>query len=193
MIFGEVFKSYTTIVQCSKGYRKEAHTLMKKLRIVYDLKGTAAVPSVKEALNTVFGMETAEVLPMDAAEVSDAFNVKRRQYNASKLLHFLIQSTSEARSTEQFLALWILSEDIYVEGMNFVFGVAHTDKAAVLSIYRLESLDLITKEAIHELGHVFGLQHCTNECVMQFSNSLAEAKEKPATLCERCRSLLTLL
>lgn len=168
---------------------------MKKLRIVHDEKSAVMLPSVKEALNAVFGLETAEVLPMDAAEVSGAFNVKRRQYNASKLLYYLIQNTTaaEARTTEQFLALWILSDDLYVEGMNFVFGVAHTGKVAVLSKYRLESLDLITKEAIHELGHVLGLQHCTNECVMQFSNSLAEAEAKPATLCERCRSLLTLL
>jgi archaemetzincin len=164
---------------------------MKKLRIVHDQKGAAAVvQSVKEALNAAFGLETAEVLQMDAAEVSGAYNVKRRQYNASKLLHFLIQSTAEARPTGQLLALWILSEDLYVEGMNFVFGVAHTGKAAVLSTYRLESLALIQKEAIHELGHVLGLQHCTNECVMQFSNSLAEAKAKPATLCARCRALL---
>lgn len=166
---------------------------MRKLRIVHDAKSAAVVPSVKEALNAVFGLETAEVLQMDAAEVSDAFNVKRRQYNASTLLHFLIQSTRKARSTERFLALGILSDDLYVEGMNFVFGVAQTGKAAVLTTYRLESLDLINKEAIHEQGHVFGLQHYTNECVMRFSNSLAEAKAKPATLCERCRSLITFL
>ncbi len=77
--------------------------------------------------------------------------------------------------------------------MNFVFGVAHPGKAAVLSTHRLDSLDLINKEAIHETGHVLGLQHCNNECVMQFSNSLYEAKAKPATLCERCWSLVTFL
>ena len=148
----------------------------------------------------VGGVNVAEraldwLLQIDAAEVSGAFNMKRRQYNASKLLNYLIQSTtaSEAGSTEQFLALWTLSDDLYVEGTNFVFGVAHTGKAAVLSIHRLESLDLIIKEAIHEMGHVFGLPHCINECVMQFSNSLAEAKAKPATLCARCRSQLTFL
>jgi archaemetzincin len=77
-----------------------------------------------------------------------------------------------------------------VAGMNFVFGLAHPGNAAVLSTHRLDSLDLVNKEAIHEMGHVLGLQHCTNDCVMQFSNSLDEAKAKPATLCERCRSLL---
>ncbi|HUV79714.1 MAG TPA: peptidase [Candidatus Bathyarchaeia archaeon] len=163
---------------------------MKNFWIFYDNKSAEAVPPVKEALNTVFGMETDEVSQLDAAEVKGAFNLKRRQYNASKLMNYLIQSTSEARSTEQFLALWIISDDLYVLGMNFVFGVAHPGKAALLSTHRLDSLDLIKKEAIHETGHVLGLQHCTNDCVMQFSNSLYEAKEKPATLCARCRTFL---
>jgi len=165
---------------------------MRKLCIVYDEKSAAAVPSVKEALNTVFGMETDEVHQLDAAEVKGAFNLKRRQYDASKLLNYLIKSTTaKARSAD--LRLWIISDDLYLPRMNFVFGVAHPGKAAVISTHRLDSLDLIKKEAIHETGHVLGLQHCNNNCVMQFSNSLYEAKEKPATLCERCRSLLTFL
>lgn len=165
---------------------------MKKLWLFYDKKSMATVPSVKEALNTVFGLETDEELHFDAAGVKGAYNAKRLQYNASKLLNHLIRLTSRVGSNEDLLSLWILSDDLYVEDMNFVFGVAHPGKAAVLSTHRLDSLDLINKEAIHEMGHVFGLQHCTNDCVMQFSNSLYEAKAKPAKLCERCRSLLTL-
>lgn len=165
---------------------------MKKLRIFYDKKSFEPLPSVKEALSNVFGVKTDEELHFDAAEVKGAYNPLRRQYNASKLLNYLIRITSKAGPNEDSLSLWILSDDLYVEGMNFVFGVAHPGKAAVLSTHRLDSLDLINKEAIHEMGHVFGLQHCTNDCVMQFSNSLYEARAKPAKLCERCRSLLTL-
>jgi len=165
------------------------------LRIFYDKKSAAVVPSVKEALNDVFGVEAGEELHLDAAEVKDAYNVNRLQYNASNLLIYLniIKSTSKLRSNEDSVSLWIISDDLYVPGMNFVFGVADPGKAAVLSTHRLDSLSLINKEAIHELGHIFGLRHCANDCVMQFSNSLAEAKAKPATLCERCRSLLTFL
>lgn len=148
--------------------------------------------SVKEALNHVFGLETDEELHLDAAKVKGAYNAKRLQYNASKLLNYLINIMSRVGSNEDVVSLWIIRDDLYVAGMNFVFGVAHPGNAAVLSTHRLDSLDLINKEAIHEIGHVFGLQHCTNECVMQFSNSVNEAKAKPATLCERCRSLLTL-
>jgi archaemetzincin len=166
--------------------------MKKKLWLFYDKESVATVPSVKEALNHVFGLETDEELHLDAAEVKGAYNAKRLQYNASTLLNYLITIMSRVGSNEDVVSLWIIRDDLYVEGMNFVFGVAHPGKAAVLSTHRLDSLDLINKEAIHEIGHVFGLQHCTNECVMQFSNSIDEAKAKPATLCERCRSLLTL-
>lgn len=162
---------------------------MKNLRIFYDKESAAAVPSVKEALNDTFGVETGEELQMDAAEVKGAYDANRMQYNASKLLNYLVKS--EAKSKD--LSLWVINGDLYVPGMNFVFGVAHPGKATVLSTHRLDSLDLVNKEAIHETGHVFGLKHCTNDCVMQFSNSLYEAKAKPATLCERCKSLLTFL
>jgi len=33
----------------------------------------------------------------------------------------------------------------------------------------------VIKEAVHELGHAFGLTHCENsKCVMHFSNSLQD-------------------
>jgi len=164
---------------------------IKKFRIFYDKSSEANVPSVKEALEDAFGVVTGEEIQLDVAEVKGAYNTNRMQYDASKLLNYLIRYTSRARSKEPSLCLWVIGDDLYVQGMNFVFGVAQQGKAAVLSTHRLDSLDLIKKEAIHEMGHVLGLQHCDNYCVMQFSNSLYEAKKKPAKLCDRCRALLT--
>ncbi len=164
---------------------------MKKLRIFYDKNSEANVPSVKEALEDVFRVETGEEIQLDATEVKGAYNANRMQYDASNLMNYLIRS--KVRSKESSLCLWVISDDLYVQGMNFVFGVAQPGKAAVLSTHRLDSLDLIKKEAVHEMGHVFGLKHCNNYCVMQFSNSLYEAKKKPAKLCGRCRALLTFL
>lgn len=47
------------------------------------------------------------------------------------------------------------------------------------------------KEAVHELGHVFGLLHCPDQrCVMHFSNSIAETDLKGWRLCGRCREML---
>ncbi|HEC81490.1 MAG TPA: hypothetical protein ENI42_03580 [Thermoplasmatales archaeon] len=34
---------------------------------------------------------------------------------------------------------------------------------------------------------MLGLGHCSNRCVMRFSNTLWEAKLKPLHLCESCK------
>lgn len=159
-----------------------------RIRIFHDKNSEDVVSSVKEALKDVFGIETTEVIHSETMEAKDAYNTNRRQYDASILLNYLIKDASNVK--EWALCLWIVSDDIYAGGMNFVFGIAQPGKAAVLSTCRLDSPELIKKEAIHEMGHVFGLQHCTNYCVMQFSNSLYEAKKKPDKLCDRCKGLL---
>jgi archaemetzincin len=45
----------------------------------------------------------------------------------------------------------------------------------------------VTKEAVHELGHTFDIQHCANRrCVMAFSNSLEGTDRKEQTFCSAC-------
>ena len=43
------------------------------------------------------------------------------------------------------------------------------------------------KEAVHELGHTFNLQHCHRTfCVMHFSNSIFDTDKKESLLCDQC-------
>ena len=161
---------------------------MNALWLYYANECAAAVPAVKSALEDVFALEMHDVVQINPTAVKNAYNTRRGPYNASRLLAALIQCMARVPAARDAIALWMVHDDMYVAGMNFVFGLAHTGKAAVLSIHRLYSEELIVKEAIHELGHVLGLQHCTNECVMRYSNSLAEAEKKPARLCKRCRA-----
>jgi archaemetzincin len=86
-----------------------------------------------------------------------------------------------------------------------VFGEAECPgKTAVISVHRLKPefyerkpdedllLERTTKEAVHELGHTFGLQHCPNPfCVMYFSNSIFETDRKQSLFCNKCTTNLS--
>ncbi|MHC1579270.1 MAG: peptidase [Candidatus Alkanophagales archaeon] len=152
-----------------------------RLSVFHDAGSRGVLPAVGAALERTYGVEIREVLEREPP--GEAFDARRGQFDASALLNALAR---EARRP----FLWILSPDIYVRGMNFVFGVALFGVGAVLSTCRLPSLELVCKEAIHEVGHVLGLSHCENECVMRFSNSVAEAEMKPSELCGECKNKL---
>ncbi|MFN3466335.1 MAG: archemetzincin, partial [Candidatus Brocadiales bacterium] len=49
----------------------------------------------------------------------------------------------------------------------------------------------MVKEAVHEIGHVWGMRHCPDPCcVMFFSNSLADTDRKSDTFCKNCTGFL---
>ena len=48
----------------------------------------------------------------------------------------------------------------------------------------------VLKEAIHELGHSFGLKHCRNHCVMRISERASNVDEKPTDFCDSCLKAL---
>jgi len=135
------------------------------------------------------------------------YNKSKEQFNASKVLKKIQRN---ARSKDNFRILGILDRDIYSKKYNFVFGLANMKSGVALisltrlreSYYKKTSVlyrknetkmdieDRIFKEAIHELGHTFGLKHCNNSCVMRSSNSLKEADEKPSKFCNSCLKLI---
>jgi archaemetzincin len=137
----------------------------------------------------------ARVLP-ETAMSPEAYNPHRRQYNAGVLLNYT------RRARKHLPILGVTGADLYAEGLNFVFGLAESPgKAAVISLRRLHSgtddalfRARAVKEAVHELGHTFGLGHCTNpRCVMYFSNSLADTDRKGRVYCPKCRDKMMAL
>jgi archaemetzincin len=124
-----------------------------------------------------------------------AYNKKRNQYLSTAILNAITEQ-KEYAPHEKILGM--IDHDLYVPELNFVFGEA-SGKAAVISITRLrqtfyhlpEDQSLfhrrVLTEAVHELGHTFGLGHCQNpRCVMFFSNSLTDTDRKGSEFCQKC-------
>ena len=129
-----------------------------------------------------------------------AFNVSRQQYSSTEILAGL--GGRQIPDTWRLLA--VTGSDLYVPVLTFVFGEAQTEGPfAVVSTCRLrqefyglpadarvESQRLL-KEAVHELGHTFGLAHCENyECVMAPSHAVEWIDLKGARFCALCRQRL---
>jgi archaemetzincin len=135
------------------------------------------------------------------------FNEQRNQLNSDKLLHWLATSivnhikSYDARKT---IILAICNIDAYSPGLNFVFGQASlTGGVAAIYLPRLRQefyglgantdilIERVLKEATHEVGHAFGLDHCPKQsCVMHFSNSIVDTDRKAKDFCNICRNKL---
>jgi archaemetzincin len=130
-----------------------------------------------------------------AADAS--YDPLRRQWNAAKILQDL-QELGERQEAERVLG--ITEVDLFIPILTFVFGLAHLRaRAAVISLARLRQefyglapdpevlLERLEKEAVHELGHTWGLVHCSDfACTMHFSNAAEEIDLKGRDFCERC-------
>ena len=155
----------------------------QSLLLLYDSKiKEGEVNLIAQTLTEVYQIDIREIREHEIA--SFAFDETRNQYDGQKLLNNLIDE-----SKFKFF-FWIIQDDIFVPLMNFVFGLASKHYGAIVSFYRLENIEMKIKESIHECGHVLGLGHCSNNCVMQYSSSLSEALNKPIFLCDRCKELL---
>ena len=127
----------------------------------------------------------------------EVFDPNREQYNSSLILQQLIMKPP--LDAEKMLG--VVGVDLFIPILTFVFGEAQLKGiGAVVSIHRLhnrfyglvEDSDVTTerllKEAVHELGHTFGLIHCSqSQCVMNSSTYVENIDQKSAELCALCQ------
>jgi archaemetzincin len=121
----------------------------------------------------------------------NAFNPLRHQFEAMKIIDHITVISPDAGKFK----LGIVDKDIYAHGMNFIFGLADPlSNTAIVSSYRLsgeKKSERISKEVVHEVGHLLGLSHCHDRsCVMYFSNTIEDTDNKNQQLCNTCRSKL---
>jgi len=125
-----------------------------------------------------------------------SLNPERNQYSSSSIIEQLEKDLSTAASK----VLAVTELDLYMPVLTFVFGEARLNgRCAIVSSYRLDNKlyglpedralrdRRLLKEAIHELGHTFGLFHCHDPvCVMKSSTYVEEIDFKSTRFCDKC-------
>ncbi len=158
----------------------------------------AMLEEVKNWTQRVFG-KTARITEAKPMPL-DAFDPRRGQHSSTRILRWIL--TDLPQDTEKIVA--VTDCDLFIPVLTFVFGEAQLGgKGAVVSTARLRfdfnglpsSPELfqerLLKECVHELGHTFGLRHCSSSrCVMSRSNTILDVDSKSGDLCRDCRSLL---
>jgi archaemetzincin len=129
-----------------------------------------------------------------------AFDWQRLQYNAGTIL----QTIRTIPFDGYHKIVGILNLDIFVPIFEHVYGEARQGgRYAIVSLYRLGQrleassvgqdrlYERAAKVALHELGHLFNLQHCDDpHCLMHFSGALEDLDGLAFNLCRYCRTYL---
>ncbi|GAX62341.1 zinc metalloprotease [Candidatus Scalindua japonica] len=132
-------------------------------------------------------------------EPAYAYHKHKKQYNSTKIL----KKIHKLKLSGYDRILGIADVDLYIPERTFVFGGADVKKkVSVISLTRLRQkfYDLPDDstlfkyrtiiEAVHELGHTYGLYHCKNsKCVMFLSNTISDTDHKGADLCSKCEDI----
>jgi archaemetzincin len=155
---------------------------------------------VQMAIDSMYDIESTILSPIKLPKL--AYYQPRNRYRADSLIRFLKQekpndydkvlglTTSDISTTKDGY------EDFGIMGLGFCPG-----ESCVGSIYRVKRgaknrqqiISRFRKVTVHELGHNFGLKHCTYDvkCLMQSAKGKATTIDKAdEILCENCRRLI---
>lgn len=128
------------------------------------------------------------------------YDSKRNQYQSIEIMRMLDKQAPHNGSR----IIGITDVDLSIPMLTFLFGQAQLDgPVAIVSLCRLRQefyglparddllRERLTKEVLHEMGHTFGLVHCSEQsCAMSLSTHIAMVDRKTEQYCSRCGSQL---
>lgn len=151
-----------------------------------------AVSIVAANLQAMIGIHTDILTPR--SDPKYAFLPHRQQFDALKILKKLSIDTDGAP-----FKLGVTELDICTPILTFVYGESQLGgKAALISLHRIQGEDMeltyerAAKISIHEVGHIFGLEHCWEvRCLMHFIRNLKQLDALPLRFCNTCTFEIT--
>jgi archaemetzincin len=125
-----------------------------------------------------------------------AYDSKRNQYQSVEIMKMLSEHAPQNGSR----ILGITDVDLSIPMLSFLFGQAQLDgPVALVSLCRLHQefyglpgqdellRERLSKEVLHEMGHTFGLVHCSEQsCAMSLSTHIGMVDGKAERYCSRC-------
>ena len=149
---------------------------------------------IEKATAEWFPLPVRRLPPLSIPE--GAYDTKRGQYQSVEIMKMLAQNAPRDASR----VLGVTDVDLAIPMLSFLFGQAQFDgPIAVVSLCRLhqefyglppqESLlrERTVKEVLHELGHTFGLVHCSDPtCAMSLATHIELVDAKAERYCTRC-------
>jgi len=176
---------------------------MKKDNYIYihligDAGNVIGLKEVEENIKKEFGYATK--ISRSSINPRHSYEPQRKQYHSTKILKQMLDELPGDASR----MIGITAPDLFIPILTFVFGEAQLNgHVGIVSLARLQQefyglppnrallQRRLIKEIKHELGHTFGLVHCSlRECVMSVANTIADVDAKGFSFCEGCRELL---
>ena len=139
-------------------------------------------------IQAVMGLPV-DILPQQP-QPEYAFLSIRKQFDAAKILKAL-----SARTDGAPLKLGVIQHDLCLPILTYVYGESQLGgRAGVISLHRLVDMnrqltyERAAKVGIHEVGHLFGLEHCWEAgCLMRFSKQITQLDQLPMAFCPACQ------
>ncbi|MBX9784501.1 MAG: hypothetical protein K2X48_14525 [Chitinophagaceae bacterium] len=160
---------------------------------------SSALLQLKDSIEQFYNVNV--FIAANTAFPENLFYKPRNRYRADRIIHWLRMNIADSIRT----AVGITAKDVSTtKGDAYDYGVMglgyHPGHACVVSTYRpaktaknkMHLQQRLLKLVIHEMGHNFGLPHCSNEeCFMVDAEGKMKL-DKEKYLCNSCKKKLKL-